>query len=131
MQAAGAGSIPAAGRVTISLHCIFTVLCCAYFRIGMHDCVYLHMYDVHLAYVCMLALARGFMGVVCSVLLGRGDSKTARIRILSNVAPSMRAAAARIEYQMHRRVPFCQRCKQHQAMTKAKKNKHYARATSC
>ena len=36
----------------------------------MHDCVYMHMYSVHLAYVCMLALVRGFIGVVCSVRLG-------------------------------------------------------------
>ena len=28
------------------------------------------MYSVHLAYVCMLALLRGFMGVLCSVRLG-------------------------------------------------------------
>ena len=31
-------------------------------------------------------------------VLSRGDLKTARIKILSNVMPSMRAAAARIEY---------------------------------
>ena len=28
------------------------------------------MYSVHLAYVCMLALIRGFIGVVCSLRLG-------------------------------------------------------------
>ena len=72
-RAAGAGSIPAAGRVASSLHCICTAYYRAYFRIGMHECVYMHMYSVYVVYVVPMMhidTYQGLIGVICSVLLG-------------------------------------------------------------
>ena len=61
------------GRVASSLHCICTAYYRAYFRIGMHECVYMHMHSVYVVYVVPMVhvgTCQGFIGVICSVRQG-------------------------------------------------------------